>query len=407
MPASPLASISMINEKLFIHLPPKIAKQLELASDKDEWNYYEILNLAPDSNNYDIERALNRALDLLSRLKYNPHFKDDASRVSQMLETIAKVLREPLARSEYDAQLNQHTARLLEKKNKAFRQLIQATAQYEKISTSEKDILLQYASKRDVPKEEAQSILDSIPITEDTARSMIAFPPILTATLPRYLEEEAFQLSLKKLLPQFNSINEFQCGNCGSKRPAAHIACECGSLLRGKVFCLQCKTLYSPMMEKCPDCGNESNLMVSLLPEDVSLVRKRIEILMSQDKCIAASTACKDLLFVKPAEEFAKKYIQQIEKRMKSANNNKNVPETNPKPIHKIFYVVGAVMSVLTFVWLMYKLFVNTSAFIIVGYFCLALAIVSGIIGWMLHILAAKRQIKNERSKSKHSKTSE
>lgn len=397
----------MSNEKLFLYLPPKIAKQLDLSLDKDEWNFYEILNIPAASNNDEIGRALNRSLELLSRLKYNPHFKEDSASVSQKLGEVAKILCDPQARSEYDARLNQHLSRLLEKKIESFRQLIEATAKYGTISENEKMVLHQYAMIRGVPKNEAHSILDSLSISGDTTQSIIAPPPTLTATLPRYLEEEAFQLSLKKMLPVFDSINTFQCGNCGSKSPVTLIACECGSLLRGKVFCLQCNALYSPMKEKCPGCGNESNLIVSLSTEEVSLVRKRIESLMNHGEYVAAGVACKDLLLVKPAEESVRKYIQQIEKHLKNVSNDRTSPEARPKSIHKIFYVVGAVMSVLTFAWLMYGLISNADAFMIFGYICLALAIVSGIIGWMLHTLAGRTQGRNDRSKSKDSKISD
>lgn len=393
----------MSNEKLFIHLTPKIAKQLEMAAEKDEWDYYEILNLSHNSKSEDISRSLNRALDLLSRLKYNPQFKDDAASVSQKLEAIAQILSDPSSCADYDARLNEHKARLLKSKIDSFRQLAEATAQYLSIGESEKILLQQFATHRGVPGNEAQSVVDSISISAPI-KAMIAPPPTFTASLPRHLETESFQLLLKKSLPVFESINTFRCGNCGLKTPVTLIACECGSLLRGKVFCAQCNALYSQVKDKCPFCGNESNIMIALSEADILIVRKWVQGLMNQGKYAAASMSCKDMLLVKPGDESVQKYFHEIEKQTDNTRIETDASVKCPKSIHTFFYIIGAVLSVLTFAWLIYGLIMGAQAFMIFGYICLALAIVSGIIGWMLHALAGRSQSRKDCSQPQKSK---
>ena len=311
----------MNEESIFISLHPKIRKQLELQQDKDLLTYYEALNLTRDFTPDELEHFLNRALELLSHLRFHPQFRDEAASASQKIAHVAETLRNPVLRSQYDIKLRQYEEDILSRIMEHFRQLVDATAKGGGLTTSQKDVLLSYASTRDISQEDARRAIDSRQSIQEPAAFILASPPRLTAPLPRYLETEAFQILLKKSTPILEQLNTFRCGRCNATVPVTHLACPCGALMRGKLFCPDCGSLFSHTSPQCPICAKESNIMVELSEEDVPNVYKHIETLISREELLSALATCKDLLTIRPSDQ----HVKTLRENAECLNSKKNV----------------------------------------------------------------------------------
>jgi hypothetical protein len=311
----------MNGESIFISLHPKIRKQLELQQDKKLLTYYEALNLTRNFTPDELEHFLNRALELLSHLRFHPQFRDEAASASQKIAHVAETLRNPGLRSQYDIKLRQYEEDILSRIMEHFRQLVDATAKGGGLTTSQKDVLLSYASTRDISQENARHVIDSRQSIQEPAAFILASPPRLTAPLPRYLETEAFQILLKKSTPILEQLNTFRCGRCNATVPVTHLACPCGALMRGKLFCPDCGSLFSHISPQCPFCAKESNIMVELSEEDVPNVYKYIETLISREELPSALATCKDLLTIRPSDQ----HVKTLRENAEDLTSKKNV----------------------------------------------------------------------------------
>lgn len=311
----------MNGESIFISLHPKIRKQLELQQDKDLLTYYEALNLTRDFTPDELEHFLNRARELLSHLRFHPQFRDEAASASQKIAHVAETLRNPVLRSQYDIKLRQYEKDILSRIMEQFRQLVDATAKGGGLTTSQKNVLLSYASTRDISQEDARRVIDSRQSIQEPAAFILASPPHLTAPLPRYLETEAFQILLKKSTPILEQLNTFRCGRCNATLPVTHLACPCGALMRGKLFCPDCGSLFSHTSPQCPICAKESNIMVELSEEDVPNVYKYIETLISREELLSALATCKDLLTIRPSDQ----HVKTLRENAEDLTSKKNV----------------------------------------------------------------------------------
>jgi hypothetical protein len=311
----------MNEESIFISLHPKIRKQLELQQDKDLLTYYEALNLTRDFTPDELEHFLNRARELLSHLRFHPQFRDEAASASQKIVHVAETLRNPGSRSQYDTQLRKYEEDILSQIMEHFRHLVDATAKGGGLTTSQKDVLLSYASTRDISQEDARHVIDSCQSILEPAAFILASPPRLTAPLPRYLETEAFQILLKKSTPILEQLNTFRCGLCNATVPVTHLACPCGALMRGKLFCPDCGSLFSHTSPQCPFCAKESNIMVELSEEDVPNVYKHIETLISREEFLSALATCKDLLMIRPSDQ----HVRTLREKTEGIISQKNV----------------------------------------------------------------------------------
>jgi len=311
----------MNGESIFISLHPKIRKQLELQQDKDLLTYYEALNLTRDFSPDELEHSLNRALELLSHLRFHPQFRDNAASATQTITLAAETLRNPISRAKYDSQLKQYEEDAGNRIIEHFRQLIDATALGGGLTTSQKDVLVNYASIRNISQENARRIIDSRKSIQEDTVFTLASPPRLNAPLPRYLETEAFQILLKKSNPILEQLNAFLCGRCKATVPVTHLACPCGALMRGKLFCPDCGSLFSHTSPQCPFCAKESNVLVELSEEDVPNVYKHIETLISREEFLPALATCKDLHTIRPSD----KHVKTLREKTEGMTSKKNV----------------------------------------------------------------------------------
>jgi hypothetical protein len=92
-----------------------------------------------------------------------------------------------------------------------------------------------------------------------------------------------------------------------------NLACPCGALMRGKLFCPDCGSLFSHTSPQCPFCAKESNIMVELSEEDVPNVYKHIETLISREEFLSALATCKDLLTIRPTDQHVKTLREKTE----------------------------------------------------------------------------------------------
>jgi len=293
----------METDTLFIALSPKIKKQLELTVEKKELTFYEALGLGHDFSTEDLARAFNRAQVLLCHLKYHPQYKEEAESVAHCLALAVSILQYPQKRTEYDLALRSYLDEAQKKTEADFFQLIRTTAEEGSLTAEQKKDLLPYAIRENISPVTALALLDQIPTRDKSRGSFIAEPPQLTASLPRYLETPAFQILLAKNTPLVEKLHILRCSHCNNHVPITHLACSCGSLMRGKIICLECAFLFPHTALQCPLCARESNLMLELTNDDARKVHALMEHHVQEGPFSPALETGRDLLAVRPGDE--------------------------------------------------------------------------------------------------------
>jgi len=305
----------METDTLFITLSPKIRKQLELTVERNDLTFYEALGLGPDFASEDLTRAFDRAQLLLCHLKYHPQYKEEAERIAQRLAFAVSVLQNPQKRTEYDIALRSYLDEMQKKTETDFFQLVQSTAEEGSLTAEQKKDLLPYAMRKHISPDRALSILDRIPTRDKPDASFIAEPPQLTAALPRDLETPAFQILLTKNTPLVEKLHTVRCSHCNNHVPITHLACSCGSLMRGKIICLECAFLFPHTVPQCPLCAKESNLMLELTNDDTAQVHALMESHVQEGPFWAGLETGKDLLAVRPGDKRIKNLLEVFKEK--------------------------------------------------------------------------------------------
>ena len=81
------------------------------------------------------------------------------------------------------------------------------------------------------------------------------------------------------------------------------LSCSCGGLMRGKSICLNCSVLISVRDEVCPDCGEETNILLELMEDDIPLIRKTMNRFYEKSQYCRAYQLCRDMISVYPDEK--------------------------------------------------------------------------------------------------------
>jgi tetratricopeptide (TPR) repeat protein len=323
----------MNNEELFISISDKIRKQLEITKNNNPFSYYEILGLNETSSLEDIEKHLSRSRELLDRLKYTPQFKDEAANAMKFLEKVEETLNIPEKRSGYDLKLKEYFKVISGKKTEKFQKIVALSLADGKLSASSKKSLLGYASYMNIPEKIANLIFGHYPETNEDYSRPIAKPPELSAFIPHYLETKAFQILLDNAIPLVKELKSFHCSGCNKTVSVTHLICNCGSILRGKMICIECAMLFSTKLTECPSCGKESKLFLKLDEEDISNIYKIIKKLCIKGESCKSLRACKDLLEIKPGEKEARNMLPDLEKKAKKETDRKKAQKQMEKGI--------------------------------------------------------------------------
>ena len=303
-------------ENLFITISPKIRKQLELNLDKDSLTFYEALGLPHNCSSEEMTRSYNRSRELLSHLKYHPQYKEEAEAVFQLLTYAVSILENPPNRLEYDTALRNSFDEMQITIEEAFLLLIRMTAREGSLTPEQKKDLLPYATRKKIPSAKAQALMDQIPTLEKSDAPPIAEPPQLTAPLPRYLETPAFQILLVKNTPLMEKLQRLRCSHCNTQVPITYLACSCGSLLRGKMICLDCASVFPCTALHCSCCARESNLMLELTDEDTAKSHALMELYIHQGQLTKALETGKDLLSVRPGNEKVRNLLESLKEKV-------------------------------------------------------------------------------------------
>jgi len=318
---------------LFITIPPRIRKQLEISIDNDKLNYFEALGLSSEFTGENLSHSLNRSKLLLERLKYHPQYKEEAARVYKQLMSSSSILGNPQMRKEYEEALEQYRKLILEKKTERYKNLVKLSCTGDTLFEGEKNTLILYAQQRKIDIKTAEIFLSHYSTGKGAGDTPLAKPPHLTAPIPRYLETPAFQILVKKTEPILVEREFWICSNCEKQNVVTWLFCTCGSLMRGKMICPDCAVLFRATLSECPLCKKESLVMVELKQEDIPLVHSHIKSLSEKGKFEEAIRSCRDLLDIIPGDAFARKEITRLEQSYRRQTVQKGTEELERKGI--------------------------------------------------------------------------
>ncbi len=282
-------------ENIYIRMSEKIRKQLGLPEGRERFSYYEVLRLKPQFKTSDLEKALVYSREQLEHLKYHPQLRDEAATVMALISEAGRVLGDERLRVQYDALLLGDHDHVQSREEEDFRGFVLAAAEGGSLSINQKKRLILYSESRGLARDRAWDALDEIPNGEENREAPIAMPPRLMSPIPAYMDTPAFDLLLKQSNPILNRIVFVTCSNCRVKMPISRLVCRCGALLRGKLICLASSTVFPIMAGECPECGQESKLLLELTQDDMPLVYETLEHLEKTGRYGQALVLCDDL----------------------------------------------------------------------------------------------------------------
>ncbi|MBN1900261.1 hypothetical protein JW926_02915 [Candidatus Sumerlaeota bacterium] len=318
-------------ENLFLRLSPRLRKQLEILADKDDYSFYEALGLPnQDLTEDDLTRSINRARDLLERLKFHPQYKDESRIILDRLIQAVEILGNPETKLQYDKALLSWLQEGENRQKDRFRHLIEITSEGQPLGPEQKTTLLLYAQQMKIDGETARSILDSYPEQDRESLIPAASPPRLTAPIPRYMETPAFRIILQKSEPLLAGLSTLRCSNCHKENPMTHLVCSCGSLMRGKMICLGCALLFSIKNSQCPGCEKDSHLTLELKQEDIRNIHHYIQHQMDLQQYETALNACRDIMEIHPGDPKTKTIMRDLRKILEAEEpkqEGKNIEE--------------------------------------------------------------------------------
>lgn len=315
----------MNRETIFIEIPQKLRKQLELPEDRSKFTFYEVLGLPVSFDPDELHKSLLHRRLLLDRLKYNPTYKEMAAETLKSLELAAETLRKSDSRIEYDKILKEATEERIKSGREEYLDLIKPTLVENKLSKEQKKGLIEYAGTYGLSRDQGWSLLNKFSESERPAPVPIASPPELAAPLQAYEQSPAYRMLHEKNKPLLEEMKRLKCSYCGFENSKTHLFCRCGALLRGKMICMDCRIVFPGPAAECPVCEKESKFILPLPDKDIGPALEYIQKLMELEEYDKAGTALKDILKTRPEKQEFKEVKKKLDAILEEKSRQKEI----------------------------------------------------------------------------------